>query len=217
VLDRLEADIRRLTAPARASFDQAIGGHGVSTSWSLGEVDAWQNALNGPSRLVDLIVIASVESDRSYQIMTESLVLQSGAPCLIAPPSPTKTPFQKVVLAWNGSRESARALRDGLDFMRAATSVTAVVAAEESTRWMVAAHTAGLVRHLARHGVQAELVEAPVGHGGAGDAILSQCEALGADLLIAGAYSHSRAAETILGGATQRFLTRARLPVLLSH
>ncbi|HTX50321.1 MAG TPA: universal stress protein [Caulobacteraceae bacterium] len=217
VLDHLEADIQALTGPARASFDRAIGDRGLSDGWALGDVDTWQNAVSAPSRLVDLIVIAGGKSDRNFQAMTASLVLQAGVPCLVAPASPTATPFHKVALAWNGSRESARALHDGLDLLRAAASVVVVVAAEESTRWVDTVQTDGLIRHLARHGVQAELVHTPVGYGGAGVAILTACEAQGVDLLIAGAYGHSRAAETILGGATQSFLSRATLPVLLSH
>ena len=217
VLDHVEADIRAQTASARAYFDRTVAGKGLSDGWSLGEVDAWQNALDGPSRLVDLIVIARAESDHGFRGVTAGLVLQSGAPCLVAPLSPTKIPFHKVALAWNGSRESARALRDGLDFLRAAASVVVIVAAEDGTSSIDALQTDGLIRHLARHGVQADLVRAAVGHRGAGDAILRECEAMGADLLIAGAYGHSRAAETILGGATQRFLSRASLPVLLSH
>lgn len=218
VLHHLETDIRTQTAPARAAFDQAVASRGLSDGWALGELDSWQDALGGPSHLVDLIVVAGVEADHSFQGMTANLVLQSGAPCLVAPPSQTATSsFPKVMLAWNGSRESARALRDGLDFLKAAASVVVVIASEEGTRWMGSEHMAGLVRHLARHGVQAEVVQAPASHRGAGDAILRQCEAFGADLLIAGAYGHSRAAETILGGATQTFLSRAKLPVLLSH
>ena len=122
-----------------------------------------------------------------------------------------------MALAWNGSREAKRALDDGLTFLKAAAEVAIVVANEEATRAIDRNQTDALRRHLARHGVLAQVIRTDSGRRGAGEAIIEQCESFGAELLVMGAFGHSRAAEMIMGGATRTVLARTRIPTLLSH
>jgi len=218
VLDHLEAEIRAVAAPAHACYQREIAGHGLSEGWSLGEIDEWERSLDAPSRLADLVVLPSAGDDRAFRRVTEALILRSGAPCLIVPRTGrSEAPFRRVVLAWNGSREAARAMRDGMPFLRAAANVAVVIGGEEDTRWLDATHAERLSKHLQRHGVEAEIVRADVGGGSAGEVLLAKAADVGADLVIMGAYGHSRAAEAILGGATRTLLSRAASPVLMSH
>ena len=98
-----------------------------------------------------------------------------------------------------------------------ATKKAVLVVREDAKPWLGGAHTEALLRHLARHGVQAETLWQERAGKPAGEALLEHCRAFGADLLVMGAFGHSRAAETVLGGATRTILASAEIPTLLSH
>ncbi|HXV22745.1 MAG TPA: universal stress protein [Alphaproteobacteria bacterium] len=167
-------------------------------------------------RLHDLIVLA--RSDRKAgapaSVTLESVLLQSGRPVLVAPSAAAPSIGRKIVIAWNGKPQAARALGASLPFLAKADSVTVLTAVES--------HTVGrpgeVVRYLAWHGVRADSIEAPAtGPGKVGQILLDQVGQAGADLLVMGAYGHSRLKEMILGGATHEVLGHAVLPVLMAH
>jgi nucleotide-binding universal stress UspA family protein len=149
--------------------------------------------------------------------LPEELVLGVGRPVLIVPRYGTfATVGERVLVAWNGSREATRAVNDALPIMKLATVVTVLsIDAEGQPSRRVPG--ADIALHLARHGIRAEVastssVELPVG-----DVLLSFAADCGADLLIMGAYGHSRLREMLLGGATRHVLRHMTLPVLMSH
>ena len=167
-------------------------------------------------RLHDLIVLA--RSDRKAgapaSVTLESVLLQSGRPVLVAPSAAAPSIGRKIVIAWNGKPQAARALGASLPFLAKADSVAVLTAVES--------HTVGrpgeVVRYLAWHGVRADSIEAPAtGPGKVGQILLDQVGQAGADLLVMGAYGHSRLKEMILGGATHEVLGHAVLPVLMAH
>jgi nucleotide-binding universal stress UspA family protein len=167
-------------------------------------------------RLHDLIVIARAErqTGASASVTLESVLLHSGRPVLVAPAEPVRSIGRKVVIAWNGKAQSARALGASLPFLAKADTVTVLTAVE--------AHTAGrppeVVRYLSWHSIRAEAQEVPAsGPGKVGQILLEKVAAAGADLLVMGAYGHSRLREMILGGATREVLGHAALPVLMAH
>lgn len=219
VVERLKIEIRDDTAAACKAFRHAVTSRGLSESWRLAAISDWRSALLGASHIADLIVAPAAGDRHDFRAVTVDLLLQSGAPCLIAPAQVgVRAPFRRVALGWNGSREAARAMRDGMEFLRAASEVIVLVAAEEKTQWIDQANTEGLVKHLARHGVHAGLEQvADRGGRAVGEALISQCEEFGADLFVMGGYGHSQAAETFLGGATQTLLKHAPFAVLMSH
>lgn len=142
-----------------------------------------------------------------------SLLLQSGRPAVILPYVGALAPIGRTVLvAWNESRESARALSAALPWVRTAASVHAVVYGED-----VQGPLERLRAFLHAHGV----AEARMHDGGrdedVGNQLLSLATDLYADLLVMGCYGHSRAREWVLGGATRTVLDSMTLPVLLSH
>ena len=167
-------------------------------------------------RLHDLIVLARAERQTGApaSVTLESVLLHSGRPVLVAPAEPVASIGRKVVVAWNGKAQSARALGASLPFLAKAGSVTVLTAVE--------AHTAGrpaeVVRYLSWHSIRAEALEVPsAGPGKVGQILLEKVGEIGADLLVMGAYGHSRLREMILGGATREVLGHAALPVLMAH
>ena len=167
-------------------------------------------------RLHDLIVLARAERQTGApaSVTLESVLLHSGRPVLVAPAEPVRGIGRKVVVAWNGKAQSARALGASLPYLAKAESVTVLTAVET--------HTAGrpseVVRYLSWHAIRAEAAEVTAsGPGKVGQVLLEKVGELGADLLVMGAYGHSRLREMILGGATREVLGHAVLPVLMAH
>jgi len=168
------------------------------------------------ARLHDVTVLARMERQAGApaSVTLESVLLHSGRPVLVAPSEPVRSIGRKIVVAWNGKMQAARALAASLPFLARADTVTILTAVES--------HTAGrpgeVVRYLSWHGIRAEPVEVPAqSPGKVGHILLDYVAQSGADLLVMGAYGHSRLKEMILGGATREVLGHAPLPVLMAH
>jgi nucleotide-binding universal stress UspA family protein len=123
-----------------------------------------------------------------------------------------------VVIAWNDTREAARAVFDSLGLIRDAATVRAVTVIEkEAQRPAAESQGASLIAALSRHGIGASLDISFAGSVSAGDAILSRLLDEGCDLLIMGGYSHSRFREMIFGGVSREILRDTWVPTLVSH
>ncbi len=168
-------------------------------------------------RIFDLVVLGRPGRDRQSPSMAtlEAALFESGRPILIAPPSPPETVGRRVMIAWNGSTETARAVAFAMPFLARAETVV-VLTAEGGT---VPGPTGEqLARSLQAHGVPAGARTVPGGAvRGGGEAILAQAVATGCDLLIKGAYTQSRIRQMIFGGATSHILAEATMPVLMAH
>jgi nucleotide-binding universal stress UspA family protein len=220
VLEHRHDRVLRLTAPAETAFHKAMDSRGLSDGWTVGEIEEWSQTVVQRARLADLIVVCRTDQDSAYRRLVENLALQSGAPCIIAPPEArpeTRREFARVLLAWNGTREAKRAMDDALPFLKRASAVRVVIAREDATRWIGPSQVAALARHLARHGIEADVIRSEGRERAAADVLETERQAFGADLLVMGAFSRSRASERILGGATHTLIGRASVPVLLSH
>jgi nucleotide-binding universal stress UspA family protein len=139
------------------------------------------------------------------------VILSAGGPVLVLPRAGLGDPLgRRVAVAWNGSREAARAAKDALPFLTSAEAVILLAAGEDAAAALDAG--TGLLK---RHGaaVSAKQIEPSRAHGAM---LLDAAAAEGADLLVMGAYGHSRLREIVLGGATREVLRDARIPVLLS-
>lgn len=141
-----------------------------------------------------------------------ALVMHGGRPVLLVPDTVPEVIGRRVLVAWNGSAEAARALAGALPILEAAAHVS-VVRAEEVEE---AGDLEAPLAYLGGHGITPQ--SWVVTHGGdPAAAILREAEALEADLLVMGAYSHSRLREVVLGGFTHYALRHATLPLLLSR
>jgi nucleotide-binding universal stress UspA family protein len=123
-----------------------------------------------------------------------------------------------VVIAWNSAREAARAVHDAMPLLIAAEAVTVLtIDPREGPQGHGELPGADISLHLARHGVKAQVERTVSADLPVGEVLLSRLADLGADLLVMGAYGHSRMRELLLGGATRSLLQSMTVPVLMSH
>jgi nucleotide-binding universal stress UspA family protein len=175
-----------------------------------------QRELAGRARAYDLTILPKYGQPETAYI-AEGLVFDSGRPVLLLPPkSRGRHLFDAIAIGWDGSRAAARALADALPICARAGTVDLVTITGEKDLEPGAA-LSDVRRHLSTHGIDVRAVEVPAQGLDAGSALLRHCKSAGADLLVMGAYGHSRFREFVLGGATRSVLADAALPVLLSH
>ena len=170
----------------------------------------------------DLVVLG--QTDRSASSATldiavpEQVLMHGGTATLVVPAVGRYEQIgQNVLIAWNATRESARALHDAMPMLRRAPVVHLMCLERESDLRHISRLQINDARDwLVRHGVALHVHQEPV-RGEVGEALLSRAADLGADLLVMGGYGHSRVAEFLLGGVTRRLLARMTIPVLFSH
>lgn len=153
------------------------------------------------------------------QWIEEAVLFQSGRPCLFVPPSfQGHSTYDNVLVAWKNTREAARAVAHAMPLLKKAKSVVVAIvdeelgAAEEQRR----APDEDIGRYLSRHGIRAE-VHIIDGWTSTGPAVRNEAVRTAADLIVMGAYGHSRLREWMLGGATRDVLNSATVPVLVAH
>ena len=191
------------------------------TVTAAGPVDRLQAAFTRWARQVDLSVVGQPDdsTDLTVALPPETAFMDTGRPALIVPfVGAPATGFRRIMLAWDGSREAARAAHDALPFLRDAERTSVIVIDPEQIAERVGDPPgAEICAHLARHGVRAEVTCLPSGGIGVGNALLAQAATESAELLVMGGYGHSRMRQMILGGATRELLAQMTVPVLLSH
>lgn len=174
------------------------------------------------ARYADLMVLGQVNPDEPPYVghhLPEEVVLSSGRPTLIIPYDWSLEGLgERVLIAWDASREAARAVSDAMPVLEQAKSVLVVSIDPKSTPL---GHGevpgADIAVHLTRHKVKVEVESVEMDRMEIGDAILSFAADRGRDLLVMGAYAHSRVRELVLGGATRTILESMTVPVLMAH
>src|SRR5215469_11144245 len=206
----------------REAFEQAASRRGLSAEWRVADIGAESDpALH--ARYADLTILGQLDPDSGDSELVrprpEHVTLASGRPILVVPYAGRyETVGRRVLIGWSATREAARAVNDAMPLLADAEIVTVLtIDARAGTDAHGELPGADISLHLARHGVKAE-IERTVSAGiPAGDVLLSRAADLGADLLVIGAYGHSRVRELLLGGATRSILRSMTLPVLMSH
>ena len=187
---------------------------GLAADWRI-EVGSADAVLGSRGRVFDLVVVGRPLPDAVAPSMAalETALFETGRPLLIAPPTPPERLGESIVVAWNGSTETARTIAFAMPLLKRARQVTVIGA----PRGMVPGPSAAELAHnLRRHGLAVEHREAGADRQ-PGPAFLEEAAAVGADLLVKGAYTQSRLRQMILGGATSHILARAELPILMAH
>lgn len=168
------------------------------------------------ARLRDLTIVPVPESaDQGY---AEAVIFGSGKPALVLPERPRTKSFElnTVVVAWDFSRAAARAIADAMPVLEKARQVRVVTVFNEKV--LDTRHSAEEVaKNLSRHGIDVILDTVDASARAIGEVLESHAASCGADLLVMGAYGHSRLREFILGGATRSLLATPPLPILFSH
>lgn len=219
-LEIIEAQRKEAAARARDMFDKAVAAAGITSRsrWSLARGMPLES-LSLRSRYADLVVVSQSDAERQQNTANEELVddliLVSGRPILVIPYIGAPANIgKKVLVAWNASREAARAVADAMPILQAAESVE-VFAVEPNGIGDVPG--ADIAEHLARHGVNASANKTTGLDIDVGDVLLNQIADSGADLIVMGGYGHSRMRELVLGGATRHILQHMTVPALFSH
>jgi nucleotide-binding universal stress UspA family protein len=226
LLDPFFAEMRERARSAavkvRETFDHAAGLRGLSTEWrEITEGPEADPALH--ARYADLAILGQLDPDRVETELVrprpEQVALASGRPVLIVPyAGHFDNAGRRIVIAWNSTREAARAVGDAMPFLASAELVTVLtIDPREGPGGHGELPGADIAVHLARHGVKTQ-IERTVSAGlPVGEVLLSRIADLGADLLVMGAYGHTRLRELLLGGATRSVLRSMTVPVLMSH
>lgn len=171
------------------------------------------------ARMHDVTMIPIGEQAALQQYVAECVIFGSGRPTIVLPEVPKRgspSSFDIVGVAWDFSRPAARAVADALPILERAKTVRVVTITREKI--IDTKRRAGeLAKHLAFHGVEAVLEEEDAAGRTIGQALEDYAIAREIDLLVMGAYGHSRLRDFVLGGATKTIIARPPLPVLLSH
>jgi nucleotide-binding universal stress UspA family protein len=219
-LRHAEEEADAVLAAAKALADRR--GVALDTRRESGTLDRLPAVLARIARNADLVVVGEPgpeEGGADDALLVETAFMDTGRPALVVPHAgPCAMPPDRVLVAWDGSREAARAVHDALPLLRVAADVVLlVVDADRLGPRFGRQPGAGLLAHLGRHDVAARVKA--VGSGGSAIAkvILDQAGQEGAGLVVMGGYGHSRLREMMLGGATRHMLERMTLPVLFAH
>jgi nucleotide-binding universal stress UspA family protein len=217
----LEKAAEQREASAQAMFEAAAARDGVAREWRVSRVAAMVEAVVH-ARYADLAIVGQIDPDDpspGSQLSPADVLLASGRPALVVPYVGRFAEIgRRVLVAWNASREAARAVNDALPLLARAETVTvlAVNPAIGATRHGEVPG-ADIAVHLARHGIKVLVETSHATEIDVSDVLLNRAADLGADLIVAGAYGRSRMRELVLGGVTRDLLRRMTVPVLMSH
>ena len=217
-----QASLDERAAALVREFKQRVHAIGVESFDGRIDEDDTVPSLVQHAGVHDLVVLG--QTDRSAPsagldlAVPEQVLMHGGTATLVVPVAGR---FERIglniVVAWNATREAARAVHDAMPMLRRAQIVHLLCIERESDLRHLSRLQLNDARDwLRRHGVDPHLHQEPV-RGEVGEALVSRADELGADLVVMGGYGHSRMAEFLLGGVTRRLLAQMTTPVLLSH
>ena len=225
VIINVDSMVREVTAKSHAkgaALVQAMQAElePIGIKFRSTQLDCAMGTIGGATetyaRYHDLIVTGLSANDVSMEATAETLVFGSGRPTLLVPQKLAPSPYQHVMIAWDGSRVATRAMADAHDFLRLAKTVTIAVVTDEKT--LPEENPAlKLVDYLDRHNINTAVALVQAQRRPIGRTLQDHALEIGAGLMVMGAFGHSRMRDFVMGGATAGILRNLKLPVLLSH
>jgi nucleotide-binding universal stress UspA family protein len=220
LIDQGQAAIKNRIADLESEFRAAMRNRAIEAQWRCAE-DYPARYIVREARASDIIVVGEADGgavgDPFVQISPGDLVMQAGRPLLVVPDACNWLDLRSVVVAWKDTAEARRAVADALPILRKATNVTVVeIVGEQSDRIAASSRVGDVAAWLSRHGIVASGL-VPDECGRAGVQLERIAAELGAGVVVAGAYGHSRLREWILGGVTQRLVNPLNRCSLLSR
>lgn len=215
VLKGHEKAVADRSETARLTFEGAAAEVGATSEWLTCEGD-FDEQLLACARRADLTVFPRTAKAclGGNRITAAEVALASGGPVLVTPDDDYAPPVGKrILVAWNGSREAARAVRDAWPLIAGAEEFHVLVVSPEGE----GGPDGMLQRHLERHGRQANLIVDPSRDESAAEVIDRHIAELDIDLVVMGLYGRPRLQELVLGGVSQHMLRRLPVPILVSH
>lgn len=223
LITELQAQLDSAANAAVQQFETICKDMGVDSveSFAIGNVPSDMILLQ--ARYCDLVVISQADTESrpsgANRGFVEQVVLGAGKPVIVVPNTGHCVDMGKrVIFAWDGSREAARAATDAMPILAAADTVEVLVVNEKTRSGFKHGPVPGtdIALYLARQGVNVEVrnLQSDID---IGDTLLSHAADFGADLIVMGSYGHSRLREWVMGGATRTLLNSMTVPVLMSH
>jgi nucleotide-binding universal stress UspA family protein len=220
----LQQEMRARADAALARFGEVAGRNQIAFETRVDRVLYTEvaEALATNARYTDLVILGQHDPDdpaAGPRYLPEQVILGCGRPALVVPYiGPAATFGERAMVAWDASREAARAVNDALPLLERAKAVS-VVSVNPGDKPFGHGEEPGadIGLHLARHGIKVEVERVEARELDTANAILSHLASEGADLLVMGAYGHSRMREFVLGGVTRTILAEMTVPVLMSH
>lgn len=220
VMERLRGEAQAAAAAVEERFREGLRREGVAGEWRLVE-GAAAAVVPLHARYADLAVLGQEEPAPAVvgSGVVEAALFGSGRPVLVVPHAGRfENVGRRVLIGWNASREATRAVHDALPLLAAAEAAhVLVVTPRPGEDGHGEEPGADIARHLARHGVAVAVERITAPELAAADVLLNRAADLDADLLVVGAYGHSRLRELVLGGVTRSLLRQMTVPVLMAH
>lgn len=217
-LDKAGEQFRIVTYTCQTPLERRFGTGKAKLSFE------WRSAPDFPNdfvareaRAADLVIVGQTSTTPYRSLDVGSLLLNAGRPVLVVPGVVSSLPSRRAVVAWKDTREARRAVHDAMPFLRAAENVFLVEVCEWGAEARALQHLKDVGRFLAHHHItnvtERVLPDEPI----AGDVLLRFVRDENADLIVSGAYGHSRLGEWIFGGVTRELLTKSPVCCLFSH
>ncbi|MBW8269004.1 universal stress protein [Caldovatus aquaticus] len=223
LIERMRQDALAEAARVEAEFREHLQREGLAKGeWRMVEGSA-PDVVALHARYADLAILGQEDPEgggpAGAGAVIESVLFGSGRPALLVPYAGRfETVGRRVLIGWNASREAARAVNDALPLIARAAAATVLVANPDTTPGGHGEQPgADIALHLARHGLRVEAEQVVAPEVPDADLLLNRAAELSADLLVVGAYGHSRLRELVLGGVTRTLLRQMTVPVLMSH
>ena len=212
----IAGEARALATTVSERFTGAARREGIVATWHTSD-EGYPDGMEVLARHADLAIVGQTRPDFAAEFVSpEEIVLTSGHPTLVVPYAGTVATVgeRHVLIAWNGGREAARAVFDAMPFLHDARAVTVIgIDLDDAGRRSMDAVSA----YLTRHGVRAILEPATALDLSPGEVLLARAVDTASDLIVMGAYGHSRLREWVLGGVTRHVLDHMTVPALISH
>ncbi|TDI60479.1 MAG: universal stress protein [Alphaproteobacteria bacterium] len=211
-------EARRVAKSLLKQVEEAGRQNDVKVEWRYVEGDI-RGVINLHSRYTDIVVLGQGAGDDvpigPALNLADDLILSSSKPILSIPWQGDHANFgDTVVVAWNSSAQSSRAVQDALPILTNAAKVHVLTVGEENPSHLPGAE---ITAHLVRHGVNAEAAHLVRTSEAVGETILNYVAETGSDMIVCGGWGHSRLLETVMGGVTRHLLRHMTVPVLMSH
>ena len=220
-VEQEQRDILAALQRAEASFRAAAGEKGSRLEWL-----EWRSAVDLPetfvvsqARSADLLIVGRAASamDISRCVDPRAAVLRVGRPMLVVPPALDTLKAERILIGWKDSREARRALQDSLPLLHEAKSVAIVEVCDDGMEALARTHVEDVAHYLTRHRISVGSATAGTAKHGVAEHLIDLARVEGADLIVAGAYGHSRLGEWIFGGVTRELLASSPLCCFMSN
>jgi len=224
LIEQHDAYYRGKCEELKSEFTRATANSNFITEWR--EIDAVSmsvaHAITEVARTVDLVIMAQACNESQHyssKDLPEDVILACARPVIVIPTEKSlPQSIDNIFIAWDGREQAVRALFDSLPLLRDADNVRVhSINASGRERYRILTTPGELANTLSRHGVNVTLSQSEAILGEVGDEILQYANDSGADLMVMGAYGHTRIREYVFGGVTRKILYEMTIPVLMSH